>query len=100
MPKRKLDVMSGVLFDDLNVLLHAETVEVQPGDLLEKILEDVCVSRVCGVCKNNWPLVFGEGNAGAKVMVIGEGPGVDWSLKRMLGGGMVAAAGGGGGLAR
>ncbi len=77
MPKQKADVMSGVLFDDLNVLLHAETVEVPPSDSLEKILDDVRASRVCGVCKNNWPLVFGEGNAGAAVMVIGEGPGVD-----------------------
>ncbi len=77
MPKRKPEVMSGVLFDDLNVLLHDETVEVPPDDSLEKILDDVRTSRVCGVCKNNWPLVFGEGNAGADVMVIGEGPGVD-----------------------
>jgi uracil-DNA glycosylase len=77
MPKRKIDVMSGVLFDDLNVLLHAETVEVPANDSLEKVLNDVRASRVCGVCKNNWPLIFGEGNAGAELMVIGEGPGVD-----------------------
>lgn len=69
--------MSGVLFDDLNVLLHTETVEVPPDDSLGKILDDVRASRICGVCKNDWPLVFGEGSVGAKVMVVGEGPGVD-----------------------
>jgi DNA polymerase len=77
MPKRKPDLMSGVLFDDLNVLLHVETVEVPPADSLEKILEDVRASRVCGMCKNNWPLVFGAGRADAELMVVGEGPGID-----------------------
>jgi DNA polymerase len=68
---------SGVLFDDLDTLIHRENVFVPATDSLERIEADVCVSRLCGVCKNNWPLVFGEGNPQADVMLIGEGPGVD-----------------------
>ena len=68
---------SGVLFDDLDELVHRETVVVPVVDSLEQIEAEVRTSRVCGVCKNNWPLVFGEGNPQADVMLIGEGPGVD-----------------------
>lgn len=54
-----------------------EDVAVPAGDSLERILADLRQSRVCGVCQNNWPLVFGEGASNADVMLIGEGPGVD-----------------------
>lgn len=67
----------GVLFEDLAPLLHVETVTAPTDDALELIQLDLAKSRVCGVCKNNWPLVFGEGSASAEVMLIGEGPGVD-----------------------
>lgn len=80
MAKRKTvgePAASGALFDDLNELVQRETVVVPPEDSLARIEADVRASRVCGLCKNNWPLVFGEGNPDAEVMLIGEGPGVD-----------------------
>lgn len=68
------------LFDDLSItetLLHSETVAVPAGDTLEKILEDVRHSHVCGGCKSGMPIVFGVGPARAELMLIGEGPGID-----------------------
>jgi uracil-DNA glycosylase family 4 len=69
--------LSGVLFEDFAPLFHGEEVLAPAADNLDTILAEVRASRVCGVCKNNWPLVFGEGPAKAEVMLIGEGPGVD-----------------------
>jgi len=71
---------AGTLFDDLSIIesqLHAETVLVPPADSLEKILTDLKGSHTCGVCKPGMPIVFGEGNTQARLMLIGEGPGVD-----------------------
>lgn len=70
----------GTLFNDLSVtesLEHDESVEVPPGDTLERILEEVRQSRVCGACKGGMPVVFGIGPAPAELMAVGEGPGVD-----------------------
>jgi uracil-DNA glycosylase len=73
----KEQALSGLLFEGLDPLFHSEEVVVPADDSLEKILAEVRDSRVCGACKNNWPLVFGEGNPAAEVMLVGEGPGVD-----------------------
>lgn len=54
-----------------------ERIEVPEGDTLERILSDLRQSRVCGACRKGMPVIFGEGEPGAGVMVIGEGPGVD-----------------------
>lgn len=70
-------VGNGALFDDLSPLFHGEALLVPTDDSLAKISEDLKSSRVCGTCKNDWPLVFGEGRAPAEVMLIGEGPGAD-----------------------
>lgn len=70
----------GKLFDDFSMtesLSHSETIMVPPEDSLEKILEDVRQSRVCGACKSGLPIVFGVGPAQAELMIIGEGPGID-----------------------
>jgi len=70
----------GSLFGDLSITesrAHSETIEVPPNDSLEKILADLRGSHVCGVCKQGMPIVFGIGPAGAELMLIGEGPGID-----------------------
>ncbi|MBI1762949.1 MAG: uracil-DNA glycosylase [Acidobacteria bacterium] len=69
--------MNTALFDDLDAALYVEEVTVPADDSLAQILADVQQSQVCGACQNNWPLVFGEGDAKAELMLIGEGPGVD-----------------------
>lgn len=71
---------AGALFDDLSIIetrLHSETLAVPADDTLEKILADLHGSAVCGICKPGMPIVFGEGNPRARLMLIGEGPGVD-----------------------
>lgn len=71
---------TGVLFDDLSVVetrAYSETVSVPSDDSLENILRDLRGSHVCGVCKPGMPIVFGEGNPQARLMLIGEGPGID-----------------------
>lgn len=71
---------AGVLFDDLSVVetrAYSETVTVPLDDSLENILLDLRGSHVCGVCKPGMPIVFGEGNSQARLMLIGEGPGID-----------------------
>ncbi len=76
----QLTEKTGALFDDLSVIesrAHAEQVSVPAADSLEIILRDLRGSHVCGVCKPGMPIVFGEGNERAELMLIGEGPGVD-----------------------
>lgn len=71
---------SGVLFDDFSIVessTHSEMIAIPPDDSLEKILNDLRQSHICGVCKPGMPIVFGEGNPQARLMLIGEGPGVD-----------------------
>lgn len=68
------------LFGDLSILetlSHMETVVVPAGDSLKQIREDLERSHTCGVCKAGMPVVFGVGLAQAKLMLIGEGPGID-----------------------
>jgi uracil-DNA glycosylase len=70
----------GLLFGDLSndgAVTGVESIEVPPDDSLAKILADVKASPVCGACKAGMPIVFGEGPSQAKLMIIGEGPGVD-----------------------
>ncbi|MGE0129074.1 MAG: uracil-DNA glycosylase [Blastocatellales bacterium] len=79
MAERK-DQQSGLLFGDLlndETGARIESIEVPPGDSLDKILADVKASPVCGACKAGMPVVFGEGAPRADLMIIGEGPGVD-----------------------
>jgi uracil-DNA glycosylase len=67
----------GLLFGDLDPMVHVESFVAPPGDSLGKILADVQTSHTCGACKGGMPLVFGVGPEHAEVMLIGEGPGVD-----------------------
>lgn len=64
----------GYLFNELN---DGDWVEAPEGDSLERIREELGRSRVCGTCRKGMPVIFGEGEPGSEVMVIGEGPGVD-----------------------
>lgn len=64
----------GYLFNELN---DGDWVEAPEGDTLERIREELGRSRVCGACRKGMPVIFGEGEPGSEVMVIGEGPGVD-----------------------
>jgi len=82
MKKRKeasTEAQPGALFDDLvaDSLSRAESIVVPAEDSLEKILEDLGRSHVCGVCKPGMPVVFGMGRAPAELMLVGEGPGID-----------------------
>jgi DNA polymerase len=70
----------GLLFGDLQddeTVARVETIEVPPGDTLEKILAGVKESPVCGACKGGMPVIFGEGLPQADLMIVGEGPGID-----------------------
>ena len=70
----------GLLFGDLSndePGLRDETIDAPTDDSFAKILADVKASSICGACKAGKPIVFGEGPEGARLMVIGEGPGVD-----------------------
>ena len=74
------DTRTGGLFGDIGLpqsLIHTEVIDHRSDDSLEKILADLKNSHVCGACKPGMPIVFGVGQAGAEVMVIGEGPGID-----------------------
>lgn len=74
------NLRSGLLFGDLKddeSGARVESIEVPPGDSLEKILAEVQASHLCGACKAGMPVVFGEGSPQAELMVIGEGPGID-----------------------
>jgi len=74
------DYHAGGLFGDISVpqsLIQTETIDLRSDDSLEKILADLKSSHVCGVCKPGMPVVFGVGQAGAELMLIGEGPGID-----------------------
>ncbi|MGE0103865.1 MAG: uracil-DNA glycosylase [Blastocatellales bacterium] len=62
------------LFGEMN---DGDRVEAPEGDSLGRILSDLGRSEVCGACRKGMPVIFGEGEPGAGVMVIGEGPGVD-----------------------
>ena len=83
MPKRREPLpepREESLFGDLSITEsreRRETVEVPPGDSLEKILADVKGSQFCGACKTGMPIVFGMGPPRADLMIIGEGPGID-----------------------
>jgi DNA polymerase len=68
------------LFGDISTsgpLVHSESIAVPLDDSLEKILADVKNSHSCGACKPGMPVVFGVGPPQARLMIIGEGPGVD-----------------------
>ena len=74
------DSRTGGLFGDISLpqsLIQTEVIDHRSDDSLEKILADLKNSHVCGSCMPGMPIVFGVGQAGAGVMVIGEGPGID-----------------------
>jgi len=80
MPSRKKSPATDALFDDLSITdkpEHAERLEAPPDDSLAQILEDLQRAPNCGVCQPGMPVVFGVGPAPAKLMLIGEGPGID-----------------------
>ncbi len=73
------DIQPGTLFGDLgpDSYERSERIDAPAGDSLEKILADLRNSHACGACKPGMPIVFGMGPANAKLMLIGEGPGID-----------------------
>jgi DNA polymerase len=82
--KKRSDQQSGSqtgnLFGDIStsdLLVHSESIAVPLDDSLEKIHADVKNSHRCGACKPGMPVVFGVGPRQARLMIIGEGPGVD-----------------------
>lgn len=50
-------------------------------ETLEEINEEVKKCTKCKLCKNRTQTVFGTGNPSARVMLIGEGPGVDEDIQ-------------------
>src|SRR5262249_54965933 len=77
---QKQNSQPGLFFSELSnddPGLRAETIDAPTDDSFAKILADVKASSICGACKAGKPIVFGEGPEGARLMVIGEGPGVD-----------------------
>lgn len=50
-------------------------------ETLEEINEEVKKCTKCKLCKNRTQTVFGKGNPSARVMLIGEGPGVDEDIQ-------------------
>jgi DNA polymerase len=48
-----------------------------PEQALRAIRTDLGDCRRCGLCETRHSIVFGEGNAGARVVFVGEGPGAD-----------------------
>src|SRR5437868_4677695 len=49
-----------------------------PDDTLEKIQADIGPDcRRCGLCEQRNKIVFGSGNANARLVFVGEGPGAD-----------------------
>jgi uracil-DNA glycosylase family 4 len=74
------DSRAGGLFGDISIpqtLVRTEVIDVRSDDSLEMIFADLKSSHFCGACKPGMPVVFGVGQAGAEVMLIGEGPGID-----------------------
>jgi DNA polymerase len=43
---------------------------------LKAINDDVSICKSCELCKTRKNTVFGEGNPSAKIMFVGEGPGL------------------------
>jgi len=75
---RNQDSGPDYLFGDLPELPYrTESVDFPTDDSLEKILAEVKQNHSCGACKPGMPVVFGVGPAGADLMLIGEGPGID-----------------------
>jgi uracil-DNA glycosylase len=50
---------------------------VPEQDTLEKIRADIGDCRRCRLCEQRTTIVFGSGNAAARVVFVGEGPGAD-----------------------
>ncbi len=50
-------------------------------ETLEEINEEVKKCTKCKLCKNRTQTVFGTGNPSARVMLIGEGPGLDEDIQ-------------------
>ena len=48
-----------------------------PGDTLARISEDIGDCRRCRLCEARNKIVFGVGNASARLVFVGEGPGAD-----------------------
>lgn len=66
------------LFDDFSTaLVHTEQFPVPAYDSLAQIQADLQTSHTCGVCKPGMPIVFGIGPAPSRLMLIGEGPGLE-----------------------
>lgn len=47
------------------------------SETLEEIRTDLGECTRCGLCRGRTHIVFGEGNAGARLMFVGEGPGLE-----------------------
>ena len=78
MATRKSQPQGDFLFDDLSQsLAHTEQIEAPVNDSLVQIQSDLQHTHTCGVCKPGMPIVFGVGPAPTKLMLIGEGPGID-----------------------
>jgi DNA polymerase len=77
---KKPEAEPGRLFDDPPVTEtreRTESIEAPEGDTLARILDDLRASQLCGACREGTPIVFGTGPEHARLMIIGEGPGVD-----------------------
>jgi len=51
--------------------------ERAPGETLEEIRAELAGCRGCGLCSGRRTIVFGTGNPEARLMFVGEGPGVE-----------------------
>ena len=60
---------------------HEEVISIPPlapsGDTLLKIQEDIGDCRRCRLCEARTKIVFGSGDANARLVFVGEGPGAD-----------------------